>query len=160
MGTVGVGAGGVGVGGVGVGGVGVGDGGWIPFIDKLYKNNYFLILPEQDHLGQQGAFTQAILVSSLHCSYLLHQILQSLGPQLLISTGTSVVVGVDVVGVGVDGDVVVLVVVVLVVVVSSVVVFSVVGFLHSTFAIESFPFPFVIVMLRRNVHGGFLFLIS
>ena len=154
MGTVGVGAGGVGVGGVGVGGVGVGDGGWIPFIDKLYNNNYFLILPEQDHLGQQGAFTQTILVSSLHCSYLLHQILQSLGPQLLISTGTSVVVG----GGGVD--VVVIVVVVFVVVVFSVVVFSVVGFEHSTFAIESFPFPFMIVMLRRNVHGGFLFLIS
>ena len=34
-----------------------------------------------------------MLVSSSHFSAPLHQILQSLGPQLLIGTGTSVVVG-------------------------------------------------------------------
>ena len=88
-----------------------------------------------------------MLVSSSHFSPPSHQILQSLGPQLLIGTGTSVVGGV--VGIGVVAVVVVCVVGV-----------GVVGFKQSISALDSFPFPLVIVMLRINTHGGSLFSIS
>ena len=92
-----------------------------------------------------------MLVSSSHFSPPSHQILQSLGPQLLIGTGTSVVGG-GVVGIGVVpvvDDVVVCVVGV-----------GVVGFKQSISALDSFPFPLVMVMLRINMHGGSLFPIS
>jgi len=184
-----VGEGGV---GAGVGGVGVGEG------------EGGGIIPVHDHLGQQGSFTQAMLVSfshsfihaklvfsshsfihaklvssshsfihaklvfshsfihaklvfsshsfihaklvfSSHFSSPLHQILQSLGPQLLMGTGTSVVV----VCIGLVA-----------VVVDDVVGVGVVGFKQSNSALDSFPFPLVMVMLRINTHGGSLFSIS
>ena len=70
--------------GAGVGGVGVGEGGGIiPNNKYLNISANILRAPVQDHLGQQGSFTHAMLVSSLHFSAPLHRILQSLGPQLL-----------------------------------------------------------------------------